>query len=131
MSNNSVGSHRLVAVADVLGFTQTVLTRPLDWALRNVVEFLRKCLRHSTHQAGWPSDYSPSLAEMRAQERVGVAWFSDTILLYALSDSDSHANTFVQTVAWFVFETFHGRHTPVRVGIDYGEFYHEDENSIF
>src|SRR4051812_6969082 len=99
----------MVAVADVLGFTQTVLSRDLDWVMRNVVDFLRKCLRHSAHQQGWPAGYTPTLAEIRSQERVGLAWFSDTILLYSLSDSDAHANEFVQTVAWFVFETFHGR----------------------
>jgi hypothetical protein len=125
------GQDRLVAVADVLGFTQMVLSNPLEWVLRNPVDFIRRCLRHSAHQSGWPGDYSPTLEETRSQRRVGVAWFSDTIVLYALSDSNEHCEAVVETAAWLVFETFHGRHTPLRVGIDYDEFHADDENNIF
>jgi hypothetical protein len=122
---------RLVAVAALLGFTETIRTQPLSSVVAGPVAFVRRCLRHSSHQSGWPSDYLPTLAEIRAQNRVGVAWFSDTILLYALSDGDEHAKAVVETAAWLQFETFHGVRTALRIGIDYDEFYADAEASVF
>jgi hypothetical protein len=122
---------RIVAVADVLGFTETVLRQPLEKVISGPITFLGKCLRHSGHQQGWPLDHSPTIAEIRAQNRVGIAWFSDTILVYALSDSNEHTKAVVETCAWLQFETFHGTHTALRIGIDYGAFYADVERSVF
>ncbi len=121
---------RVVAVGDILSFTKTVLSNPLDAVIRGPVEFLMKALHHSAHQGPWPTE-RPKLHDLRSQTRVGLAWFSDTVVLFALDDSDVAAGNVVETAGWLLYETFHASNTRMRIGVDYGEFHIDEDNGIY
>jgi len=121
---------RVVAVGDLLGFTRTVLSTPLDVVMDGPVTFLMKALRHSAHREDWPWS-KPTAQDLRSQKRVGLAWFSDTVLLYALDDSDEAAANVVETAAWLLYETFHASSTRMRIGVDYGEIHIDEVNGLY
>jgi hypothetical protein len=121
----------LVAVCDILGFSNLVEQNPLDQVVDGALGWFRRALHHSIHKDGFPPEV-PHKAETDAHEHVGVAWFSDTVLLYSLRDDDEAARQLIMTVGWLIFETLlsSGR-TKIRGGISYGEARMDRENSIF
>jgi hypothetical protein len=123
--------NRIVALGDILGFSQTVLkAESVDDVVNGPLTFLRNSVHHSLHRAGWPKA-PPSLPELKANPLVGFAWFSDTIVFYGREDSSEAANAVVETVAWLLFETIHTRTANVRVGIDYGELHVDEANDVY
>jgi len=118
---------RLVALADILGFKQTVLHTPVDVVVREYFEFFRKAIQHSFELAGWPAA-PEDFAQLKARLGMGMEWFSDTLILYALDDADAAITNLLRGVTWLVFETMYFHAVRLRVGIDYGEL-HVDENA--
>ena len=120
----------MVAVCDILGFAQMVETQPLDAVVNNAIGWFRKSLHHSLHKDGFPNDI-PELKELERHTDVGVAWFSDTVLLYTLRDDDACIQNLLTTVGWLLFETIVTGRTRIRAGISYGEAYIDPKNSLF
>ncbi len=119
-----------IAICDILGFKKLVQERPLDEVVqKHLAEFFQK-LYHSIHQDGFP-DKVPSLRQVQTQSKLGVAWFSDTIIIYTLKDSDENLQSLISTVSWLLFETILKGITHVRCGISYGETYIDAENAIY
>lgn len=83
------------------------------------LEFFARALRHAIERKGWPAS-STTLEELQNQARVGLEWFSDSIVLFALDDTDAACTSVVETAAWLAFQTVVA---PVRMrfGVDYGE----------
>jgi hypothetical protein len=72
----------------------------------------------------------PELKALREQHRVGFAWFSDTVVIYATSDDDASCSNVLETVGWLLFTTMSVQ-TRLRVGIGYGQFFADTINEIY
>ncbi|MFN0242349.1 MAG: hypothetical protein ACKVWV_05595 [Planctomycetota bacterium] len=120
---------RMVALCDILGFKRLIESRPLDKLLAHDLALFRRLTGYSVKQGLFPTDV-PRLDELRAQERVGVAWFSDTLLLYARDDDELSRRNVLETVGWLLFMTTKTK-TPLRIGIDHGEFHASPEDEVF
>lgn len=120
----------LIAVCDILGFSALVANKPLEEVIDGSITWFRRALNHSILKKSFP-DSAPPTAELDGNNHVGVAWFSDTILLYTKEDTDEAVRELLQVVAWLVFETILDGKTMIRAGIAYGEAYIEPENSIY
>ncbi|MGA9364148.1 MAG: hypothetical protein WBW16_07235 [Bacteroidota bacterium] len=123
-------SNRTIAICDILGFRKLVADNPLNDVVQNALGFFRKTLHHSIHQDSFPED-SPSLKQLKNESRVGMAWFSDTVLFYSLGDTDEDCRRVIESTAWLLFETMSFPHTRVRAAVSYGAVFVDDENGIF
>jgi hypothetical protein len=123
------GNH-LIAVCDILGFTELVRKHSLAEVVDDALGWFRKALTHSILQGDFPTE-PPSIRDLDAHARIGVAWFSDTILLYTKEDSDDAVRELVNAVAWLLFETIVTGAMRIRGGIAYGEAHIDAENSLF
>ena len=65
---------------------------------------------------------APTLTDINTHAKVGIAWFSDTILLYTREDSDDCIRALLGTVGWLLFETILEGHTRIRAGVAYGKW---------
>lgn len=129
MSNGVLNGKALVAVCDILGFSDLVLKKEL----RSIIEdysFLRKTAHHSLLQDAFPES-TPAPDETNRHPNVGIAFFSDTILLYTRVDSDASCRDLLRTVSWLIFENMFHKPTRLRAGISYNEVYIDDMKSIF
>lgn len=125
-----MSSKYMVAICDILGFTQHVRNNTADRVVSDVLGRLRKSLYHSIHKNGFPKDVPP-LSELQNHAHIGLALFSDTILLYTREDTDESIRSFVNMLSWLVFETMFMQNTRIRCGVDYGLAVIEPENSIY
>lgn len=121
---------RTIAVCDILGFSKLVTDFPLTDVVNDALGFFRKALHHSTHHSTFPEE-PPTLNELKAESRIGVAWFSDTVFLYSLTDTDEDCRRVIESTAWLLSETMFSPHTRVRAAVAYGEVFVDDENGLF
>jgi hypothetical protein len=84
---DSTSGKRMVAVCDVLGFSKLIMSKSLEDVLKYDCAYLRRLAYFCVTQENVPDD-APSYLEYRINGRVGFAWFSDTIFLYALQNHD-------------------------------------------
>lgn len=124
---------RMVAVCDVLGFSNLVLKNDLDIVLSRPVGFVRRALHWAIHKEDFPQS-PPSFAELQNQDRIGFSWFSDTVLFYSRDDTDAACINVLETAAWLLFTTMtasDGVATRFRIGISHGEFHADEANRLF
>jgi len=119
-----------LAVCDILGFSGLVEKNSLDFVVDQALAWFRQSLSHSVHKNGFPGQVPPT-SDLDRHERVGVAWFSDTLLFYTKQDTDDAVRDLLATVAWLVFETMLQGQTRVRAGVAYGEAFIDPTNSLF
>ena len=119
--------NQLVALGDILGFKNTILSTPLEMVVQHYLGFFRRALQHAMEAKGWP-DPPADFAALRRQSSLGIEWFSDTIIIYTKEDTDIAATNLVRVVNWLLFETLYHHATRLRFGIDYGEL-HVDANA--
>lgn len=118
-----------IAVCDILGFRSLVMTRGLEDLMASELSWFRRLLAFSVVHGDVP-DLPPELSVLRNQGKVGFAWFSDTILVYALDDDDLSCRKVLETVGWLLFTTMTSS-TRIRAGIAYGEFYADPTNELY
>ena len=124
-------SERMVAVCDITGFARLVERSSLEQLVGTHLTFFRQALRHALHQDA-PESSDLSLAALRQQSRVGIAWFSDTVIVYGLDDSDEACHNLIETIGWLIFETLVGTpSTKFRAGVAYGELHTDVENEMY
>ena len=121
---------KMVAVCDILGFSKTVERYTLQEIVNNSLSYLRKALYFSINEKPPPPN-PPSFKDLKEQNKVGIAWFSDTILLYSLSNEDEHCRQVIKTVAWLLFSTMSTPETRIRAGISYGFVHIDEKNEIY
>lgn len=121
---------RMIAVCDILGFTHQLESTPLQQVVSSHLKHFTRALAFAVHQRK-SADNAISLAALREQQRVGIAWFSDTVLIYSLGDSDEDCRRVIETVAWLLFVTMFESTTRIRAGIGYGELYVDVANEVF
>lgn len=120
----------MVAVCDILGFKKLLYSRPLDKIVNDDFGYLRKAIYSSIHKSATP-DYVPTIKEIKAQDRVGFAWFSDTVLLYSLEDNDERVADLIETASWLIMETILTTTVRMRIGISYGQVFIDQDNEIY
>lgn len=122
----------MIAVLDILGFSLLIENNKdnLVSVSENVCGFIRQALDHSIRKEDFPKN-KPSLFDVNDQEEIGIAWFSDTLLLYAKKNTDDDVRNFLVTMSWFMFETMLTPSSRFRGGIAYGKTYIDEKNSIF
>jgi len=122
----------MIAVLDILGFSILIENNKNNLAsiADNVCGFIRQALVHSIRKEDFPQK-KPSLCDVTDQEDIGIAWYSDTILLYAKKDTDDDVRNFLVTMSWFMFETMLTPNSRFRGGIAYGKMLIDEKNSIF
>jgi hypothetical protein len=120
----------MVAVCDILGFKVILNSLPLEDIVEDDFAYLRKALYSSLHQDKTP-EHTPTLEDFQAQNRVGFAWFSDTVLLYSLEDNVNGYINLIETAAWLIIQTIVGATLRYRIGISYGKVYIDPENQIY
>jgi hypothetical protein len=123
-------SGRTIAICDILGFRKLVADNALSDVVQNALGFFRKTLHHSIHQNDFPED-PPPLKQLKNKSRVGIAWFSDTVLFYSLGDTDEDCRRVIESTAWLLFETMSYPYTRVRAAVSYGNMLVDDENGLF
>ena len=120
----------MVAVVDILGFKNLVSSKSPKQILEDYFPYLLKAIYSAIHKKSTPGE-PPSLRELRDQNYVGFAWFSDTILLYSLEDNVPSYQKLIETVAWLLAHTVGTPELRLRAGIGYGEFIADTENDIY
>jgi len=120
----------MVAVCDILGFGEYVKSTPAQTVVDSSLSFFHKTLCHSIYKISFPKE-KPSLQELRKQSRLGLAWFSDTVLLYTRNDTNEDCKELINTVAWLLFENMFSPFTRIRAGISYGESYMDTVNEMY
>jgi len=116
----------MIAVCDILGFSHLVQISPLQNVVNDSFGWLRKSLHHSLHKRDFPNEI-PKKSDFLGNKHVGIAWFSDTFLLYSRRDDKEAIHQLIQTVGWLLFETMMaGR--MIRGGISFGEAYSDEED---
>ena len=94
----------MIAVCDVLGFSELVVGQPLSQVVNSYMLGLYRCLEHSVRQEP-PAGSEHPVDMLRQQKRLGVAWFSDTILLYGLDDKDETCWVVIEAARWLIHGT--------------------------
>lgn len=120
----------MVAICDILGFSTLVLEHDANTVVEKVLSFFRKALYYSIHKEAMPAE-APSFNDLVNQERIGFAWFSDTVLFHSLKDDDEDCKAVIETVAWLLFSTIFTGFSRIRAGIAYGEMHIDAENRIY
>jgi hypothetical protein len=116
-------------MCDVLGFSDLVKGKSLDAVVDDVLGWFRQALHHSINKNGWP-EIVPTFDEIDKNSKIGLAWFSDTILLFTREDTDESLQELLQTVGWLLFETMHYT-TRMRAGIAYGDAFIDPKNAMY
>ena len=120
----------MVAVCDILGSSNLVKSSSLmelkDFHLKNINIILKSTIPHFGEIIE-----SPRPEEVFQNGLVGYTIFSDTIIFYSLSDDrDGYRNVLNAVYRLIAMPMF----TPIykyRVGISYGEFYHNQKENIY
>jgi hypothetical protein len=120
----------MIALCDILGFSKLIESNPLDTVMDHALGWFRKALHHSIYKNGFP-DKVPQARDLESHKDIGVALFSDTILLYTLRDDDEAIRQLIITLGWLIFETILGGTTKIRGGVSYGEAFIDRENAVF
>ena len=124
----------LIAVCDILGFSKLFddEKNSLDIITDRYVGYLKRSLMHTIYKDFFP-DNIPTLEKVRRNSDIGIAWFSDTILLYTKEDTNEQCKTLLQNIGWLIFENMSTPHnaTRLRVGISYGEAFIDEKNETF
>lgn len=122
----------MVALGDIMGFRSLLEALSLDDLVSHQLATFRRVIAHSLQQGDHTPPPDVSLAKLRSQARVGFAWFSDTVLIYGLDDSDLACHNVVETAGWMIYETVYGApSTKLRIGIGYGELHADVEDELF
>ncbi len=120
----------MVAVCDILGYSNLVKSRTLaelkDFHQKNITNIMKSAIHHFGEDAGFPTP-----KEVFQNHLVGHTVFSDTIIIFSLSDDRDGYRNFLNAVYSLISLPMF---TPIyryRVGISYGEFYHNSKRSLY
>ena len=123
-------ANRTIAVCDILGFTKLVQNNPLDDVVKNGFGQFRDILYRVVHHKE-PPEETLSLRELTEQSRVGLAWFSDTVLFYSLEDTEEDCRRVIESTMWLIFFTMLNPALRVRGAVSYGEVFIDQTNGLF
>lgn len=125
-----MSKNHLIAVCDILGFKSLFNDNkyPLDW-LYNKMGNISSSIAHSVYKDFYP--FAKKLNKLRKISPLGIAWFSDTVLLFTREDTNEQVKEFISCVGYLVSDNMLFRETRLRAGISYGEAIMNDSNEIY
>jgi hypothetical protein len=118
-----------VALCDILGFKNLVSSTDLPTLVDNLLASFRRALEFAMNKGEFSKDV-PALADIDRNSQVGIAWFSDTLLLYTREDSDDSLKEMLATLGWLFFVTMAGP-TRIRAAVAYGDAFIDAKNSLY
>lgn len=128
MDQPGAGRHAFVAVCDILGFSDFVARLSLDDVVAHGLGGLRHALYFALYGEN-PAD-KLTLVDFMRHSDVGVAWFSDTILLYTKNDKDEAIRSLMSVLSELIFFMMM-RQTRLRAGVAYGLAHIDPENALY
>jgi len=126
---NNYSEKRMVAVCDILGFESIILSKPLEYVVETILHYFQKVLYFSLHHE--KTEELPSYRELLEQHKVGITMFSDTAIIYSLSDKENDCRRVLETVMWLIFFSIYHQHSRIRAGISFGEFYANEDMNFY
>lgn len=120
----------MLAVCDILGFGDLVTNHPVDYVVTKVMSWFAKALHHSLHHGDFPTAV-PTFEKLVSHDKLGFAWFSDTVVLYTREDTQEHYKALCETLGWLLFETMQEPYTRIRCGVSYGEAHIDERNRLY
>ena len=112
-----------------LGFSNLVKARPLQEVLDGNVQDFKELLRSISERVN--KSEQATTKDIFAKGPVGQAVFSDTVLIYSLSDDKIGYENVIYVVTHLLAAPIEIPHLRFRIGVSYGEFYHDVQNSIY
>ncbi len=120
----------MVAVCDILGYSNLVTSSSLselkDFHHENIKNIMKSAIHHFGEEAG-----SPTPKEVFQENLVGHTAFSDTIILFSLSDDRDGYRNVLNAVCRLISIPMFTSFYRYRVGISYGEFYHNPKENLY
>lgn len=110
----------MIALCDILGFSRMVETLALSDIVSEALGWVRRALHFCVHHTPTIVPTIPTFVEIENHADLGVAWFSDTILLFTRRDDDACVQQLLSTVCGLIFVTMYAKQR-IRAGIAYGE----------
>jgi hypothetical protein len=118
----------MVAVCDILGFRELVKRSTFEELVnRHIASILNV-------QKGIPKQETstpPTHEQIFRDRLVGHAFFSDTVLLYSLSEDKYGYENLIDVTMYLIAYPILWPEYRFRVGISYGEFYRDAENNVY
>lgn len=122
-------SRAMVAVCDILGFSDLVRQRPLDEMIDYHITNYHNLIKASIPKAS--KVYQPSSQEFTDQQLVGAANFSDTALIFSLADNKRSYDQVIYAAVSILAQPMLYPEYRFRIGISYGDFYHDAAKNIY
>jgi hypothetical protein len=120
----------MIAVCDILGFSNMVETKALSEIVNEAVGWVRRALHFCLHHPPTMAHAVPTLAEIGDHPAIGVTWFSDTILLFTRRDDDACIQQLLSTVSGLLFVTMYANQR-IRAGVAFGETHIDPTEHIY
>jgi hypothetical protein len=118
----------MVAVCDILGFRELVKRSTFEELVsRHIPSILNV-------QKGIPkkeTSVPPTHEQIFGERLVGHVFFSDTVLLYSLSEDKYGYENLIAATAYLIAYPILWPEYRFRVGISYGEFYRDLEHNVY
>lgn len=119
----------MVAVCDILGFSDLVRQKPLDEMIDYHITNYHNLINASIPKAS--KIYQPSSQEFIDQQLIGVAIFSDTVLIFSLADNKRSYDQVIYAAISILAQPMLLPELRFRIGISYGDFYHDAAKNIY
>ena len=119
----------MVAVCDILGFSDLVRQKPLDEMINYHITNYHNLIKASIPKTS--KVYQTSSQEFINQQLVGAAIFSDTVLIFSLVDNKRSYNQVIYAVTSILAQPILSPEYRFRIGISYGDFYHDATKNIY
>lgn len=129
ISRVSPTTKKLVAVCDFLGFSNLVKKTPQETLINLDVNNFKSIFASSIR--GYPSQPIAATSDQIFFGAVGYAIFSDTVLIYSLSDDRYGYENVIRAAFTLLRKYLRDPRYRIRIGISYGEFHAEPENHIY
>jgi hypothetical protein len=119
-----------IAICDIVGFKKIVEDNTLDKIVNYFKCRLTNALYHSIHKKDPPNKLI-TLSDLRNQSKIGITWFSDTVIMYTLKDDNENLEELISAVGWLLYYSTTPTEWQFRCGISYGYAHIDIDNEIF
>jgi len=122
-------SKKMVAVCDILGFKEINYLYSPDKVYQQYNKYIEEPINLCFQEKAGVKTTSQLIKG--GTSHLGIAWFSDTILLYTKEDTKDALYELITKVTWLVFLTTLENKMPLRVGVSYGDVYFNEADGIY
>ena len=120
----------MVAVCDILGYSNLVRQTPLNEVITYHIENIRAAL-HSSIPHFLEPPAQPTDRQILVEGLVGFVTFSDTVVIYSLRDNRDGYRAVVTAATRLLAQHILWPGLRFRIGISYGDFYADPARNIY